>query len=43
MHRYCLIVLLTIGLIACGLKGPLYLPEEPPPKMKETPEDQVKP
>jgi len=28
MHKFCIITLLVLLLAACGLKGPLYLPQD---------------
>jgi predicted small lipoprotein YifL len=30
MHKFCIITLLALLLGACGLKGPLYLPQDAP-------------
>lgn len=30
MHKFCLATLLVLLLGACGLKGPLYLPQDAP-------------
>lgn len=47
MHRFLLLSLLTILLVACGQIGPLYLPEKEaapaPPVTEPAEEGQVKP
>jgi predicted small lipoprotein YifL len=32
MRTLCLTLLVALLLSACGQKGPLYLPDQPPPK-----------
>jgi predicted small lipoprotein YifL len=34
--------MLALLLSACGLKGPLYLPQEQPPKPSQQTQDEVK-
>jgi predicted small lipoprotein YifL len=36
MRTLCVIVLLACLLSACGQKGALYLPDQPPPKKDRT-------
>lgn len=30
MHNFVLLLILTVALTACGLKGPLYIPAQKP-------------
>ncbi|MDH5552737.1 MAG: lipoprotein [Nitrosomonas sp.] len=39
MRLFCTTLLITLILSACGLKGPLYLPENNPPT--QTTEDET--
>jgi predicted small lipoprotein YifL len=32
MRKICVLLLLAVVLSACGQKGPLYLPDDEPPK-----------
>jgi len=40
LSRFPLIAVLLLLLAACGKKGPLYLPDQPPPAHKSTPSAQ---
>ncbi|MEE8255031.1 MAG: lipoprotein [Nitrosomonadaceae bacterium] len=36
MRTLCTAVLLILMLEACGLKGPLYLPQDPPSELQKS-------
>jgi len=35
MHKFCIATLLVLLLGACGLKGPLYLPQDAPAQQSQ--------
>ncbi|WP_004174603.1 LPS translocon maturation chaperone LptM [Nitrosospira lacus] len=42
MHKFCTASLLLLLLNGCGLKGPLYLPQEQPAQSSQQSPDEVK-
>jgi predicted small lipoprotein YifL len=42
MHKFCTAALLVLLLNACGLKGPLYLPQEQPQQPSQQSQGEVK-